>query len=94
MCAVGACDTKGLVDLEKTRFLVDGYQSLGRLEPAEKEQLHAFVIYGAVATSFWRFRQYNLILPDSPNARTYLKMSAIADQIHQMPPEIFYREVF
>lgn len=94
MCAVGACNTNGLVDRKKTRILVDGYQSFGRLEPAEKEQLQAFVIYGAVATSFWRFRQYNLILPDSANSRTYLKMNAIADQIHQMPPEKFYRDVF
>jgi len=94
MCAVGACNTKGLADLKKTRILVDGYRSLRRLEPAEKEQLQTFVIYGAVATSFWRFRRYNLILPDSANSRTYLKMNTIADQIHQMPPEKFYMGVF
>jgi homoserine kinase type II len=94
MCVVGACNTKGLADLEKTRILVDGYRSLRRLEPAEMELLQAFVIYGAVATSFWRFRQYNLFLPDSANSRTYLKMNAIADQIHQMPPEKFYKGVF
>jgi len=94
MCVVGACNTRGLADLKKTRILVDGYLSSRRLEPAEKKQFQAFVIYGAVATSFWRFRQYNLILPDSVNSRTYLKMNTIADQIHQMPPEKFYREVF
>jgi len=94
MCTVGTCNTNGLVDLKKTRNLVGGYQSFRRLESAEREQLQPFVIYGAVATSFWRFRQYNLILPDSANSRTYLKMNAIADQIHQLPPEKFYREVF
>ena len=94
MCAVGACNTKGLADLKKTRILVDGYLSYCRLEQAEKEQLQIFIIYGAVATSFWRFRQYNLILPDSVNSRTYLNMNTIADQIHQMAPEKFYREVF
>jgi homoserine kinase type II len=94
MCTAGACNTGGLVDLKKTRILVDGYQSMRRLEPGEKEQLRAFVIYGAVATSFWRFRQYNLILPDSVNSRTYLKMNAIADQVHGLTPEEFYREVF
>jgi homoserine kinase type II len=94
MCAVGACHTKGLADLKKMQRLVDGYQSIRRLEPVEKEQLQAFVIYGAVATSFWRFRQYNLILPGSTNSKTHLKMNAIADQIHQMSPEKFYRGVF
>ena len=94
MCAVGACTTDGLVDRKKTRVLVDGYQSFRRIEPAEKEQLQAFVIYGAAATSFWRFRQYNLIRPHSVNSKAYLKMNAIADQIHGLPPAEFSREVF
>ena len=94
MCAVGACTTDGLVDRKKTRVLVDGYQSFRRLDPEEKEQLQTFVIYGAVATSFWRFRQYNLLLSHSANSKAYLKMNTIADQIHGLPPAEFYREVF
>ena len=94
MCVVGTCRTAGMVDLEKTRSLVNGYRSIGRLEPAEKEQLQAFVIYGAVATSFWRFRQYHLIVPDSTDRETYRSMNAIADQVHDLPPAAFYGQVF
>ncbi len=94
MCITGACSTHGLVDLSKARHLVKGYERVRALENAEKKQLQAFVIYGAVATSFWRFRQYNIIMPNHSDAKTHEKMDRIADQVHQMPKSVFYDGVF
>lgn len=94
MCAVGSCTTGGLLDAEKTRALVDGYLEAGNLTGAEKKALQAFVIYGATATSFWRFRQYNLLWPNHENSKTYRRMNRIADQVHDMPAPDFFSAIF
>jgi homoserine kinase type II len=94
MCAAGSCTTGGLLDLNKTRALVDGYLGIGNLASQEKKALQAFVIYGATATSFWRFRQYNLLRPDHENSMTYRQMNLIADQVHDMPVDDFFNTIF
>jgi homoserine kinase type II len=94
MCAAGSCTTGGLLDVNKTRALVDGYLEIGNLASREKKALQAFVIYGATATSFWRFRQYNLLLPGHENSKTYRQMNLIADQVHDMPVDDFFNTMF
>jgi homoserine kinase type II len=94
MCAAGSCTTVGLLDLDKTRALVDGYLAIGNLTNREKKALQAFVIYGATATSFWRFRQYNLLRPGHEYSTTYRQMNLIADQVHGMPVDDFFNAVF
>lgn len=94
MCVTGTCGTHGLVDLSKARHLVEGYQHIRPLNKLEKEQLQFFVVYGAVVTSFWRFRQYNIVFPGSPNAKGYEAMNRIADQVHDIPGDLFFEGVF
>jgi homoserine kinase type II len=94
MCAAGFCTTGGLLDINKTRGLMDGYLASGNLSSREKKALQAFVIYGATATSFWRFRQYNLRRPGHENSKTYRQMNRIADQVHQMPVDDFFKAIF
>ena len=81
MCAAGSCTTGGFLDVDKTRALVDGYLEIGNLADREKKSLQAFVVYGATATSFWRFRQYNLLRRGHENSGTYRRMNLIADQV-------------
>jgi len=94
MCAAGSCTTGGFLDLDKTRALVDGYLEIGHLANREKKALQAFVIYGATATSFWRFRQYNLLRPSQEKTKTYRQMNLIADQVHDMPADDFFDTIF
>ncbi len=93
MCITGTCCTSGRVGLGKASSLIEGYQSVRPLVQAEKKHLQAFVIYGAVATSFWRFRQYNILLPGHARAGTYAQMNQIADQVQAIPANLFLSEV-
>jgi homoserine kinase type II len=94
MCAAGSCTTGGFLDVDKTRALVNGYLEIGNLANREKKAFQAFVIYGATATSFWRFRQYNLLRPGHENSKTYRQMNLIADQVHDMPVDDFFDTIF
>jgi homoserine kinase type II len=94
MCAAGSCTTGGFLDVSKTRALVDGYLDVGSLTSREKKAFQTFVIYGATAASFWRFRQYNLLLPGHENSTTYRQMNRIADQVHDIPGDDFFNAIF
>ena len=94
MCAVGVCAENGLIVMDKVRALVAGYAAHGVLTDSERERLQAFIVYGATATSFWRFRQYNLILPGHPEAARYREMNHIANQVQAISSDTFQRAVF
>jgi len=94
MCLVGFCAQNNTVSLEKFKALVAGYQSETLLTAEEKQQLQALAVLGATATSFWRFRQYNIIYPGSPLAQTYLQMNLLADQLEAHSKKTFEAAVF
>ena len=94
MCIVGTCSRKGKLSLAKTKSLVDGYQSKRQLETLEKETLKVFAEYGAVATSFWRFRQHNITKPNEDKANRYLEMKWLADHIHVISKQEFKERLF
>lgn len=94
MCFVGFCAQDNTISLEKFKALVAGYQCETRLTTKEKQQLQAMAVLGATATSFWRFRQYNLIYPESPLSHTYLKMNRLADRLEAYPRKTFETAVF
>lgn len=94
MCLVGFCAQDNKVSIEKFKALVAGYQSETLLTTEEKQQLQALAVLGATATSFWRFRQYNIIYPGSPLAQTYLQMNLLADQLEAHSKKTFEAAVF
>ena len=94
MCAVGSCAGKGGLDFGKTRALMEGYNEIEKLQELEKKRFQTFIIYAATATSFWRFRQYNLLFPNHRKSKTYTQMNLIADQLHAFPPDDFMCTVF
>ena len=94
MAAVGCCAPKGKFSLARTGALVKGYQSLRPLEPAEREALQLHVEYGAVATSFWRYRQYNVRNPDREMRDHYKAMQDLAMQVEAIEPDIFNGTIF
>ncbi len=94
MAAVGACQQDGFVSLERFRYLVKGYQQIRNLTQQEVESLQLFVQYAAVATAFWRFRQFNIWHPGHEKANRYQGMVRIANQIHSIPQNEFINVVF
>ena len=94
MTAVGCCAPQGIFSLEMAAALVDGYQSIRKLEAQEREVLQLYIEYGAAATSFWRYRQYNLRNPDPEMKDHYLVMVEIANQVQSFASELFIDKVF
>ena len=84
MAAVGCCSSKGSFNISSIRQLLQGYTELSPFTASEKSQLNIFIEYAAVATSFWRFRQYNVRQPIQEKANSYMEMSSLADQIHTL----------
>ena len=94
MTAVGCCAPGGSYSLEMTAALVEGYQSRRRLEDGERRLLQLHVEYGAAATSFWRYRQYNMRNPDPQMKDHYLAMVDVARQVQSIDNQEFIESVF
>lgn len=94
MGIVGLC-TKGMVlDLNKARYLIKGYQREQPLEIEEKELLQLFVDYAATSNSYWRFWTYNIDRPDPAKANKYLQPTNIAKMVKSIPRKRFMEELF
>jgi homoserine kinase type II len=93
MCAVGTCSDKGKLSLPKVHSLINGYQHTRKLEPEEKASLQLFAEYGAIATAFWRYQQYNIANPNPAMANRYLEMKNLADNIHAIPRDEFVKKL-
>jgi hypothetical protein len=61
------------------------------LTEAESRQLQAMIVLGATATSFWRYRQYNVLYPDSALADSHRPMDRLADRFEAYPKKEFSR---
>ena len=94
MTAVGCCAPGGMFSLEMAAALVEGYQSRRRLEENEISLLQLHIEYGAAATSFWRYRQYNIRNPDPQMEDHYLAMVRIAQRVNAIDNQEFIESVF
>jgi homoserine kinase type II len=84
MAVVGCCCEKGQIVPSKMQALVRGYQSVNPLTQQEAENMKAFIVYGATATAFWRFRQFNILFPTEELKDSYKEMMDIADQAQML----------
>ena len=94
MCAVGTCIDERGMSLPKIKALVSGYQNERKLSDLEKISLQTFIQYGAVATSFWRFRQHHIINPDREKSDKFRTMFDLANEVISIPPAEFMNSVF
>jgi homoserine kinase type II len=84
MAIIGLCCDHGKVVLPKVHALLKGYRQEIALSSLELEKIKAFTVYGATATAFWRFRQFNIIAPTDHLRDHYKGMQDLADQVYQM----------
>lgn len=94
MCAVGTCTEERKISLPKIEVLINGYQSKRELSTVERKSLQTFVQYGAAATSFWRFRQYNLVNPNKRESERFKEMIDLADNVAAIPSAQFINQLF
>jgi len=83
MVIVGTCRDRQGICFEKARRFIRGYQNNMTLRPVERECLKTFAVYAAVATSFWRFRQYHLLRPEPQLYDKHVEMQTLADTISE-----------
>ena len=89
MVIVGTCRDRQGISFQKVRQFLRGYQNDMILESVERECLQAFAIYAAVATSFWRFRQYHLLRPEPKLYDMHVEMQTLADTISEYSDSSF-----
>ena len=89
MAIVGTCRDRRGISFEKATQLLRGYQKETPLESIKQETLKTFAVYAAVATSFWRFRQYHLRRPDPRLHDKHVEMQMLADTISGYPDSRF-----
>ena len=77
-----------------TSALCEGYQKIRQLSVTEKSLLKRFIEYGATATAFWRYRQYNIRLPGIGKEKAYEEMMKLAIHIDSIPDSFFIKQVF
>jgi homoserine kinase type II len=99
MAIIGACvsgDEAGTeaVDFTKARALIAGYQKVRPLAQLEKASLQMFVRYAATATSYWRFKQYNVVNPSDELAAHHWGMVKLAQDVTDIPSTEFLARVF
>ncbi len=93
MAMVGACrDGKG-ISFEKAGRFIRGYEKETPLRSIERENLKTFAVYAAVATSFWRFRQYHLRRPEPGLYHKHVEMQILAETILDYP-DLHFAELF
>jgi homoserine kinase type II len=89
MLIVGSCRDGQGISFKKARHFLRAYREKAGLQPIERESLHVFVVYAAVATSFWRFRQYHLRRPEPRLYDKHVEMQTLADTISEYPESSF-----
>ena len=80
MCVVGFSLQSGRLDQALVEALLHGYEGRRPLLAGERAQLPLWVEYAATTSAFWRFRQFNVRVPDLQRADIYLEVAALAEQ--------------
>ena len=89
MAIVGTCRDRQGISFEKAGRFIRAYQKQRPLQSDEQESLKIFAVYAAVATSFWRFRQYHLRRPEPRLHDQHIDMQTLADTIAEYPDAKF-----
>ena len=89
MVIVGACRDNQGISFQKARRFIRAYQNDMTLQSVERECLKAFAVYAAVATSFWRFRQYHVRRPEPQFYDKHVEMLTLADTISEYSDSSF-----
>ena len=93
MAIVGTCFENNILSLTNVKQLIKGYQEIRILQKLEKENIRLFAIYGAVATAFWRYKQFNLLFPEMNQSMKYKQMVKFADTLYNIDNNKFMNKI-
>lgn len=89
MTIIGICGEGAIVNLEKAKHLLAGYQSEVQLSADEINSLKAFTIYAGASITFWRHHNFNYIKPDPKMFNHYLGLKVLVDYVFELPDDCF-----
>jgi len=91
MTIIGICGEEKIINLEKIKYLLDGYQSEVQLLEDEINSLKAFTIYAGASMAFWRHQNFNYVNPNSKMSNHYMKLKVLVDDIVKQADDCFVR---
>jgi homoserine kinase type II len=89
MTIIGICGEGEIVNLEKAKYLLKGYQSELELSADEINSLKAFTIYAGASMAFWRYQNFNYVKPDPQMFNHYLGLKVLADYMFEQADDCF-----
>lgn len=91
MTIIGICGEGEIVNLEKVKHLLEGYQSEVQLSEEEINSLKAFTIYAGASMSFWRHQNFNYVKPDPKMFNHYLGLKVLVDYMFELADDCFVK---
>jgi homoserine kinase type II len=91
MTIIGICGEEKIINLEKTKHLLDGYQSEVQLLEDEINSLKAFTIYAGASMTFWRHQNFNYVNPNTEMSNHYMMLKVLVDDIVKQADDCFVR---
>jgi len=89
MTIIGICGEEKIINLEKAKHLLNGYQSEVQLLEAEINSLKAFTIYAGASMTFWRHQNFNYINPNIRLSNHYKELKVLVDHVVNMDDDCF-----
>ena len=89
MTIIGICGEEKIINLEKTKHLLDGYQSEVQLLEVEINSLKAFTIYAGASMTFWRHQNFNYVKPNTKMSNHYMELKILVDDIVKQTDDCF-----
>ena len=91
MTIIGICGEEKVINMEKTKHLLDGYQSEVQLLEDEINSLKAFTIYAGASMTFWRHQNFNYVKPNTKMSNHYMGLKVLVDDIVKQADDFFVR---
>jgi homoserine kinase type II len=94
MAMVGTCRSDEMINFEKAKSLISGYQLIRPLQKIERESIQLAAEIAATSTSFWRFRNNHINHPELSSLTSHQEMQRVADQISMINNDEFLGKIF
>ncbi|MDC1493079.1 homoserine kinase [Flavobacteriaceae bacterium] len=91
MTIIGICGKAKVINLEKIKHFLDGYQSEVQLLEDEINSLKAFTIYAGASMTFWRHQNFNYVKPNAKMSNHYMELKFLVDDIVKKTDDCFVR---
>ena len=89
MTIIGTCADKDVINIEKGKQLLLGYQSIVALTEDELRSLKAFTIYAGASMTFWRHQNFNYVKPDPAMFDHYKGLQVLVDYMLEQDDDCF-----